>query len=108
MRLFFVCLSLLAASSASAQQPGAPSVVNRGSADVSVGGHSAARQGDTTGNGGVIVEGSSNVMINGKPAAIAGGKTDCGGVVTGNNKGVFINEKPMVANGDLASGCANK
>ena len=74
----------------------------------SVGGHEAARQGDTTSNGGVIVQGSSNVIINGKPAAIAGGRTDCGGVVTGNNKGVFINGKPMVRNGDLASGCANK
>ena len=107
MRVILVCTVLLAAT-VSAAQAQSPSVVNRGSADVSVGGHSAARQGDTTSNGGVIVEGSSNVMINGKPAAIAGGKTDCGGVVTGHGNGVFINGKPMVTNGDLASGCANK
>ncbi|MBN8982249.1 MAG: PAAR domain-containing protein [Rhizobiales bacterium] len=106
MRALFVLLSFFVAHFAHAQ--GAPSVVNQGAADVSVGGHSAARQGDTTSNGGVIVEGSSNVMINGKPAAIAGGRTDCGGVVTGNANGVFINGKPMVTNGDLASGCANK
>ena len=108
MRPLLVFLSLMAVSSVAAQQPGAPSVVNRGSADVSVGSHSAARQGDTTSNGGMIVQGSSNVIINGKPAAIAGGRTDCGGVVTGNGKGVFINGKPMVTNGDLASGCAGK
>ena len=107
MRVILVCTVLLSAivPAALAQSP---SVVNRGSADVSVGGHSAARQGDTTSNGGVIVEGSSNVTINGKPAAIAGGKTDCGGVVTGNGKGVFINGKPMVTKGDLASGCPGK
>lgn len=108
MRLLFVCLSLTAASLAQAQQGGAPSVVNQGAPNVTVNGHSAARQGDTTSNGGVIVEGSSNVMINGKPAAIDGGRTDCGGVVTGNTHGVFINGKPLVTSGDLASGCANK
>ena len=105
MRAMLLCIIIAFAGAAFAQSP---SVVNRGAADVSVGGHEASRQGDTTSNGGVIVQGSSNVMINGKPAAIAGGKTDCGGVVTGNNKGVFINGKPMVTNGDLASGCAGK
>lgn len=105
MRAMLVCISVALAGPAIAQSP---SVVNRGSADVSVGGHSAARSGDTTSNGSVIVDGSSNVIINGKPAAIAGGRTDCGGVVTGNTKGVFINGKPMVTNGDLASGCAGK
>lgn len=107
MRVVLVCTVLLAAT-VSAAQAQSPSVVNRGSADVSAGGHSAARQGDTTSNGGVIVEGSSDVMINGKPAAIAGGKTDCGGVVTGHGNGVFLNGKPIVTNGDLASGFANR
>ena len=105
MRAMLICISIAFAGPAFAQSP---SVVNRGSADVSVGGHSAARQGDTTSNGGVIVQGSSNVTINGKPAAIAGGRTDCGGVVTGNSNGVLINGKPTVTNGDLASECANK
>ena len=110
MRTILLCVVVTVSveASALAQQPGVPSVINRGSADVSVGGHNAARQGDTTSNSGVIVQGSSNVFINGKPAAIAGGKTDCGGVVTGGGNGVFINGKPMAASGDLASGCANK
>ena len=107
MRVTLVCTALLSATVPAALAQ-SPSVINRGSADVSVGGHSAARQGDTTSNRGVIVDGSSNVIINGKPAAIAGGRTDCGGVVTGNNKGVFVNGKPMAGTGDLASGCPGK
>ena len=107
MRVILICTVILTTVNSAAYTQ-SPSVVDRGSADVSVGGHSAARQGDTTSNGGVIVQGSNNVMINGKPAAIAGGRTDCGGVVTGNSKGVFINGRPMVTNGDLASGCPGK
>lgn len=68
----FVCLSLTIASVAQAQQPGEPSVVNQGAANVTVNGHSAARQGDTTSNGSVIVAGSSNVMLNGKPLVASG------------------------------------
>ena len=107
MRAWLIVALLGLSGSAFAQQ-GAPSMINRGSADVSVGGHSAARQGDTTSNSGVIVQGSSNVFINGKPAATAGSRTDCGGVVASSGNGVFINGKPMAAQGDLASGCATK
>ena len=90
------------AAAAQAQQPG---VVVQGSDSVSIGGHSAARQGDVTTNG-VIVEGSKNVFINGKPAAIAGSRTDCNGVVVGGGGGVYINGKPAARSGDQTSGCA--
>lgn len=106
MRIMLVFAMLCAAVTLAHAQ--SPSVINRGSADVSVGGHSAARSGDTTSNGGTLVQGSSNVFINGKPAVTAGGRTDCGGVVSGSGNGVFINGKPMAASGDLASGCPNK
>ncbi|WP_246731829.1 PAAR domain-containing protein, partial [Methylocapsa sp. S129] len=54
-----------------------------GSPDVSIGGASAARQGDTARDGSPVVQGSPNVFINGRPAATAGGKIGCGGAIVG-------------------------
>ena len=60
------------------QPAAAPGVITKGSGDVSVGGQSAARRGDTTDTAGTLEQGSSNVFINGKPAVTAGDKTNCG------------------------------
>ena len=103
MTLIFVLAATGFAGAAYAQST--PGVVVQGSDGVSIGGHSAARQGDVTTNG-VIVEGSKDVFINGKPAAIGGSKTDCNGVVVGGGGGVFINGKPAVRSGDQTSGCS--
>jgi uncharacterized Zn-binding protein involved in type VI secretion len=96
--------------SGSAQAPpnSAPGVVTEGSANVSIGGVSAARKGDAASGEGAVVEGSSNVFINGRPAATVGDRTGCGGVVLGSGDGVFINGKPAARTGDLTSGCPGK
>jgi uncharacterized Zn-binding protein involved in type VI secretion len=93
-----------------APQPEAasPGVIVEGSADVSIGGQSAARAGDATSTGNVIVEGSPDVFINGKPAAVQGGTTECGGVVIGGSSNVFINGKPAAGTGDATSGCGGQ
>ena len=101
-------LTLVLASvlSVSAQErPGTPGVISNGSADISIGGKPAARQGDATTGGNVVVEGSKDVFINGKPAAVTNDKTSCGGVVVGGGGNVFINGKPAARSGDQTSGC---
>jgi uncharacterized Zn-binding protein involved in type VI secretion len=77
-----------------------------GSPDVSVGGYSAARQGDAIAGGGGAAEGSANVFIDGKPAATTGARTACGGVIATGSPTVFINGKPLARRGDATSGCA--
>jgi uncharacterized Zn-binding protein involved in type VI secretion len=62
-----LCIAALAASAQ--ERPGTPGVVTSGSQNTTIGGHAAARQGDTTSDSNTIVEGSKNVFINGKPAA---------------------------------------
>ena len=69
MRKMLIVIFGLTALPAFAQEQ-QPGVVTQGSRDVMIGGHAAARQGDSTNNGDVIVEGSKNVFINGKPAAV--------------------------------------
>ena len=81
---------------AQSASPTGPGIVVNGSPDVSVGGASAARQGDASKDG-PVVQGSPDVFINGHPAATAGGKTACGGVVVGGASNVFINGKPSRA-----------
>jgi uncharacterized Zn-binding protein involved in type VI secretion len=87
---------------------GAPGVITQGSGDVSIGGQSAARKGDTTDQGSALSEGSSNVFINGKPAVTLGDRTKCGGVTVGGASNVFINGKPVARAGDLTTECAGK
>ena len=65
MRPLLVFLSLMAVSSVAAQQPGAPSVVNRGSADVSV---EAARQGDQV----LEAVGPPNTISGGEASVVIG------------------------------------
>jgi uncharacterized Zn-binding protein involved in type VI secretion len=106
---FFLAFAGLACffSEANAQVPspqGGPII--QGSPDVSVGGSSAARQGDTTKGGGPVVQGSPDVFINGKPAATAGDATACGGAVVGGSSSVFVNGKPLARTGDNTQGCA--
>ena len=109
VRLFLVfagvacCLAL-----ANAETPSPPSdaPIVEGSPDVSVGGSGAARQGDSTKDGGPVVQGSPNVFINGKPAAVVGDGTACGGLIVGGSSSVFVNGKPLARIGDNAKGCA--
>ena len=77
----------------------------QGSPDVSVGGSSAARQGDATKNGEPIVQGSPDVFINGKPAATMGDSTACGGAIVSGSSNVFVNGKPLARTGDSTQGC---
>jgi uncharacterized Zn-binding protein involved in type VI secretion len=88
---------------AAAQTSGA---IAGGSADVTIGGQPAARQGDVTSNGDALTSTSPNVLINGKPAVVQGDRTGCGGVVVGGGSNVFINGKPMARTGDATAGCA--
>jgi uncharacterized Zn-binding protein involved in type VI secretion len=74
---------------------------------VSVGGASAARQGDASEDG-PVVQGSPDVLINGRPAATAGAKTACGGAIVGGASNVFINGRPLARSGDATTGCAKK
>lgn len=106
-KTLLVIFSIAALRALAQEQTGTPGVVTDGSRDVLIGGHAAARQGDSTNNGNVTVEGSKNVFINGKPAAISGDKTDCGGTIVAGH-GVFINGKPAGKTGDLATACAGK
>ena len=85
--------------------PGQPGVFTGGSANVTINGKPAARQGDTT-TGGALIEGVPNVIINGKPATVIGDRNGCGGAIVSGGHGVFINGKPMAAQGDQTSGCA--
>jgi uncharacterized Zn-binding protein involved in type VI secretion len=92
---------------ANAQSPSQSSgPIIQGSPDVSVGGNSAARQGDTTKNGEPIVQGSPDVFINRKPAAVMGDPTACGGAVVVGSSNVFVNGKPLARTGDNTQGCA--
>jgi len=108
-RLFLVFVGLVCfLAGANAQNPpqsGGPII--QGSPDVSVGGSSAARQGDTTINGGPIVQGSPDVFINGKPAATMGDGTACGGAIVGGSSNVFVNGKPLARTGDNTQGCGH-
>lgn len=99
---------LLGSGLASAQQPGAPGVITGGSADTVIGGHPAARQGDSVAGSGALIGSSPDVFINGKPAAVQGDRSGCGGVVVGGAGSVFINGKPAARSGDFTSGCAAK
>jgi uncharacterized Zn-binding protein involved in type VI secretion len=92
---------------AQSASPSGPGMIVNGSPDVSVGGASAARQGDVSKDG-AVVGGSPDVFINGRPAATAGGKTACGGAVVGGAGNVFINGKPVARSGDATTGCAQK
>jgi uncharacterized Zn-binding protein involved in type VI secretion len=92
------------AQSPSLQSGGNPVIL--GSPDVSVGGVSAARQGDPVKSGEPVVQGSPNVLINGKPAAITGDRTACGGALVGGSSNVFVNGKPLARIGDSTKGCA--
>jgi uncharacterized Zn-binding protein involved in type VI secretion len=105
--LLSVCVAVLAAGLAVAQEPkdGSPGVITQGSGDTSIGGLPAARKGDTTDKGDTVENGSPNVVINGKPAVTAGDKTNCGGVTVGGAPNVFINGKPVARAGDLTTGC---
>lgn len=85
--------------------PGQPGVITGGSANVTINGKPAARQGDTT-TGGALIEGVPNVIINGKPATVIGDRNGCGGAIVSGGHGVFINGKPMAAQGDRTSACA--
>lgn len=98
----------LAQDRPSAPPAGVPGVITEGSSNVSIGGQSAARKGDSAAGEGAIVGGSSNVFINGKPAATTGDRTGCGGVTVGGGGGVFINGKPAARAGDLTTGCPGK
>ncbi|MEZ5923317.1 MAG: PAAR domain-containing protein [Hyphomicrobiaceae bacterium] len=103
-------LGVLPARAEDLPQPetASPGVIVEGSGDVSIGGQSAARVGDTTSTGNVVVEGSPDVFINGKPAAVQGGATNCGGIVIGGSSNVFINGKPAASTGDVATGCTDQ
>ncbi len=92
-----------AAGVAAAQS--SPGVVTGGSADTTIGGKPATREGDDTTKGGPVVQGSPNVFINGKPAAIVGGNTGCGGVVISGSPHVFINGKPAATVGSQTTDC---
>ena len=109
LRLFLAFAGLACVvAAADAQTPpaqrGGPII--QGSPDVSVGGSSAARQGDATMSGGPIVQGSPDVFINGKPAATTGDVTACGGAIVGGSSNVFVNGKPLAHTGDNTQGCA--
>lgn len=112
LRMFFFVAAVLAspadAQNASPANGASPGVVATGSPDVSVGGVSAARQGDATMDGSPIVTGSPNVFINGRPAETAGGRIACGGAVVGGASNVFVNGKPLARAGDTTTGCAQK
>jgi uncharacterized Zn-binding protein involved in type VI secretion len=88
---------------AAAQTPGS---IAGGSANVTIDGQPAARQGDVTTGGDALTSTSPNVLINGKPAVVQGDRTGCGGVVVGGGSNVFINGKPMARSGDATAGCA--
>jgi uncharacterized Zn-binding protein involved in type VI secretion len=106
MRVFsalFLCLIGSAVGPAAAQTSGA---IAGGSANVTIGGQPAAREGDITTNGDALTSTSPNVIINGKPAVVQGDSTGCGGVVVGGGSNVFINGKPMARSGDAIAGCA--
>jgi uncharacterized Zn-binding protein involved in type VI secretion len=94
----------LAAANAQSPPPQSGGPIIQGSPDVSVGGSSAARQGDTTKNGGPVVQGSPDVFINGKPATTSGDSTACGGAVVGGSSNVFVNGKPLARTGDNTGG----
>jgi uncharacterized Zn-binding protein involved in type VI secretion len=85
-----------------------PAAIVGGSPDVSVGGVSAARQGDAISGGAPVVKGSSDVFINGRPAGTAGARTACGGAVAGGTPTVFVNGKPLARTGDATTGCVPK
>jgi uncharacterized Zn-binding protein involved in type VI secretion len=97
----------LADARAQSAAPTGPGVILNGSPDVSVGGASAARQGDVSKDG-PVVGGSPDVFINGRPAATAGAKTACGGAIVGGASNVFINGRPLARSGDATTGCAKK
>ena len=107
LRFYFLIFAGVACffAVANAQQSSGPII--QGSPDVSVGGNSAARQGDTTAKGGPIVQGSPDVFINRKPAVIMGDGTACGGAVVGGSSNVFVNGKPLARTGDDTQGCAH-
>ena len=101
--------ALVAALIGSTVVPAAPQTsgaIAGGSADVTIGGQPAARQGDVTSSGDALTSTSPNVLINGKPAVVQGDRTGCGGVVVGGGSNVFINGKPMARSGDATAGCA--
>jgi uncharacterized Zn-binding protein involved in type VI secretion len=108
-RVLLIAAAALSFTDAHAQSPSptGPGIVVNGSPDVSVGGASAARQGDASKDG-PLVQGSPDVLINGRPAATAGAKTACGGAVVGGASNVFINGKPLARSGDATTGCAQK
>jgi len=108
MRLvpIFLVAACLAAPASALADDAAPSVITGGSPDVSVGGRSAARQGDAAGGADIGAQGSPNVLINGKPALVVGAKTRCGATVAAGSPTVFVNGKPLAARGDVALGCA--
>jgi uncharacterized Zn-binding protein involved in type VI secretion len=109
LRLFLACAGIacvLAVANAQTPSPQSGGPIIQGSPDVSVGGNSAARQGDTTKTGAPIVQGSPDVFINGKPAAVSGDSTACGGAVVGGSSSVFVNGKPLARTGDNTRGCA--
>ena len=60
---------------AQSASPSGPGMIVNGSPDVSVGGASAARQGDVSSKDGPVVGGSPDVFINGKPVARSGDAT---------------------------------
>ena len=102
---FAAAACVLAVAHAQTPQSGGPII--QGSPDVSVGGNSAARQGDITKGVGPIVQGSPDVFINGKPAAVNGDSTACGGAIIGGSSNVFVNGKPLARTGDNTQGCAH-
>lgn len=99
-----VAVLLLMTGGASAQKQ--PSNLATGDPTVSVGGQSAAREGDVTTQGDTVGSGSTNVFIGGKPAATAGSNTDCGGVVAQGSSNVFVNGKPLATGGSVVTSCA--
>lgn len=74
-----------------------------GSANVTIGGKPALRQGD-----GVAGGTSPNVFINGRPAALQGSTTNCGGVIVGGTSHVMINGRPAATAGSAATPCPGK